>query len=446
MSSEYTLSNYVSLIRGTTYKGDLVNLPGPVLLGLASIQSDGGFRWGAFKTYGGECPAKITLKSGDLYVSLKDVTQSGDLLGSVARVPKQIKSGRLTQDTVKLELSGRAINPSYLYWMLRTPQYREYCRSRATGTTTLGLAREDFLAFPIADPKPEQDSLVELLEGIEERIELLAETNVTLEAIAQALFKSWFVDFDPVHANAGTQAPSLPPEIQALFPATFTDSPQGLIPEGWQICSVEDIAERVGMGPFGSNIKVSTFVESGIPVISGQHLKNYLVEDNSFNFVTEEHAQKLAKSCVHAGDVIFTHAGSIGQVSLLHRDSRYKKYVLSQRQFFLRCDPEKMAPEWMTYYFKSPSGQHQLLANTSQVGVPSIARPVSYLRSIQFVKPPIEIVGRFAEIVDALNSKTMGLRQQLNNLMQIRDTLLPRLISGQLRLPEAEQVVAAITD
>src|SRR5690606_12544424 len=121
--------------------------------------------------------------------------------------------------------------------------------------------------------------------------------------------------------------------------------------------------------------KVETFVSQGIPVISGQHLRQTLVEDSTFNFITDSHAAKLSNSCVSEGDVIFTHAGSIGQVALLHRHARFDRYVLSQRQFFLRCDKHKMRPEWITYYFRSVQGQHQLLANTSQVGVPSIARP-----------------------------------------------------------------------
>lgn len=85
-------------------------------------------------------------------MSLKDVTQSGDLLGSVARVPVDIKLGRLTQDTVKLDFNGKPISKSYIYWLLRTPLYREYCRARGTGTTTLGLSREDFLNFPVQAP------------------------------------------------------------------------------------------------------------------------------------------------------------------------------------------------------------------------------------------------------------------------------------------------------
>ena len=83
----------------------------------------------------------------------------------------------------------------------------------------------------------------------------------------------------------------------------------------WQLAKIGDIAERVAMGPFGSSIKVETFVPSGVPVISGQHLRGTKVDDKvGFNFVSESHAQRLRNANVQRGDVIFTHAGNIGQV------------------------------------------------------------------------------------------------------------------------------------
>jgi type I restriction enzyme S subunit len=165
------------------------------------------------------------------------------------------------------------------------------------------------------------------------------------------------------------------------------------------------------------------------------------MEDLSFNFITETHAEKLKNSCVVSGDVVFTHAGNIGQVSLIHEDAAYEKYVLSQRQFFLRCDETRMVPVWITYFFRSSHGQHLLLANASQVGVPSIARPVSYLRSIQLVVPPIRLLLRFAEVVDPLHKQVIANRTRIQSLSLLRDTLLPRLLSGQLRLPEAEALL-----
>ena len=97
-----TIGAYFTLQRGTTYKSRLLEQPGPVLLGLATIQRNGGFRSDSLRTYGGDSPEKLLVQPGELYVSLKDVTQSADLLGAVARLPVGYAPGRLTQDTVKL--------------------------------------------------------------------------------------------------------------------------------------------------------------------------------------------------------------------------------------------------------------------------------------------------------------------------------------------------------
>lgn len=232
--SHRTLGDYFILQRGTTYKSRLLGQPGPVLLGLATIQRNGGFRRDSLRTYGGGSPDKLLVLPGDLYLSLKDVTQSADLLGAVARLPRDHPPGRLTQDTVKLEPRRSDVPVDYLYWLLRTPQYRNYCRSHATGTTNLGLAREDFLAFPAPEPTPTQDRIVKTLDTLHDRIELSRQMNETLEAIAQALFKSWFVDFDPVRAKAEGRDTGLPKPVADLFPDSFQDSELGDIPTGWR--------------------------------------------------------------------------------------------------------------------------------------------------------------------------------------------------------------------
>jgi type I restriction enzyme S subunit len=167
MSSWLRLGDLVSIQRGTTYKSALLDQPGPVLLGLASIERNGGFKGRALRTYGGVSPDQLLVKPGEVYVSLKDVTQSADLLGSVARLPADSPIGRLTQDTVRLDLISEEINTDYLYWCLRTPQYRQYCRSHATGTTNLGLPRDDFLAFKIPAPTEERLALVGALGALD---------------------------------------------------------------------------------------------------------------------------------------------------------------------------------------------------------------------------------------------------------------------------------------
>ena len=185
----------------------------------------------------------------------------------------------------------------------------------------------------------------------------------------------------------------------------------------WPAKRIEDISEKVGMGPFGSSIKVETFVSEGVPIISGQHLHGFKLDDSvGYNYITAQHAEKLKGAIVHRGDIVFTHAGNIGQVAVITKDSQHENYVLSQRQFFLRCDPEKSDPEYIVAYFKSPEGRHKLLANTSQVGVPSISKPVTYLRSIEIPLPPLSEQRAIAHILGTLDDKIENNRKTAKTL------------------------------
>ncbi len=182
------LGDVVTIARGTTYKSALKGQPGPVLLGLGSIHRNGGFRGEKLETYGGDSPEKILVKPGELYASLKDVTQSADLLGAVARLPVDGPVGRLTQDTVRLDIKDKSFPADYLYWVLRTPQYRAYCRSHLTGTTNLGLPREDFLAFAFPEPDDHTVKLAATLSALDDKIESNQRIQSLSLSLARALF------------------------------------------------------------------------------------------------------------------------------------------------------------------------------------------------------------------------------------------------------------------
>lgn len=185
----------------------------------------------------------------------------------------------------------------------------------------------------------------------------------------------------------------------------------------WPTVRIEDIAEKIAMGPFGSNIKVETFVEIGVPVVSGAHLRGIHMYDGNFNFVTDEHAKKMKNSNVFRGDIIFTHAGNIGQVAYIPPNSQYERYVISQRQFYLRCDLSKAVPAFISYFFHSNEGQHKLLANASQTGVPSIARPSSYLKTIELSLPPLTEQRTIAHILGTLDDR-IDLNRRANETLE----------------------------
>lgn len=179
------LGDVITLARGTTYKSSLLSeTEGPILLGLGSIDREGGFKFGSWKHYPGKSDKRILLHPGDLYASLKDLTQACCLLGAVARVPNEINEGRLTQDTVKLEFGPNADKriKLYTYWSLRTPQYRSYCKAHATGTTNMSLSRSDFLAWELPAFSAQNDCLVQLFESIEQKRRLNDRLNDYLAA------------------------------------------------------------------------------------------------------------------------------------------------------------------------------------------------------------------------------------------------------------------------
>ena len=200
----------------------------------------------------------------------------------------------------------------------------------------------------------------------------------------------------------------------------------------WPVVTILDIAEKVAMGPFGSNIKVSTFVPKGVPIISGNHLRSYFLEEPEFNYITEEHAEHLKNSIVYTHDIVFTHAGNIGQVAIIPDGCKYKRYVLSQRQFYLRCNEAKVVPEFVLLFFHSASGQHELLSYANQTGVPSIAQPATNLKKILFKCPPIEMQLEWKVQVSPMIERYLNNRYENESLYSLRDYLLPKLMSGEI--------------
>ena len=179
---------------------------------------------------------------------------------------------------------------------------------------------------------------------------------------------------------------------------------------------VADLIDEIAMGPFGSNIKVSCFVDSGVPVLNGSNLEGFSLSEKAFRFVTKEKADSLNKANAHRGDIVITHRGTLGQIAFIPHDSRYDRYVISQSQFRVRCN-DKVLPEYLVYYFHTPIGQHKLLSNASQVGVPALARPSSTFQQIEVVLPELSIQKRVVEVISTIQKKIAN-NQELNDNLQ----------------------------
>lgn len=172
----------------------------------------------------------------------------------------------------------------------------------------------------------------------------------------------------------------------------------------FETMKIADLVSEISMGPFGSNIKVECFVEEGIPVLNGSNLDGFTLKEDSFRYVTEEKADSLGKANAHRGDVVITHRGTLGQIVFIPQDSLHDRYVISQSQFRVKCN-EKILPEYLVYYFHTRIGQHKLLSNASQVGVPALARASTTFQTIEIEVPDLESQRKIVRLLETIRQK-----------------------------------------
>lgn len=182
-------------------------------------------------------------------------------------------------------------------------------------------------------------------------------------------------------------------------------------------CLVSDLISDISMGPFGSNIKTDNYRESGIPYLNGSNVRSFELSEDAFHYVDVEKADSLRKAVAHRGDVIVTHRGTLGQISYIPQNSKYDRYVTGNSQFRLTCN-ERILPEYLVYFFHSPEGRNRLLSNSSQVGVPSLARPTSTFQQLKVNVPDLVTQHQVCSLLDSFQQKTDTSRSINDNLLE----------------------------
>lgn len=354
--------------------------------------------------------------------------------GDSAVVPAGLECA-IGQNLVILRSDGQRIYPRFLRWLLRGPDWWEQVdKFINVGAVFDSLKCREIPEFELTIPPLEaQKEIATVLGSIDARIELLRETNATLEAMAQALFKSWFVDFDPVHANAGTQTATLPPELQTLFPATFTETPQGPVPEGWSVVPFTETINVIGGGT--PKTSIVEYWGGDIPWFS---VVDAPAESDVFVIDTEKHITELglnnsSTKLLPAGTTIISARGTVGRLALVGRDM-----AMNQSCYGLRG---KYGDDYFTFFTTC-----RLVDALKQRSHGSVFDTITRdtLAGVSVVYPDKAAVSAFEDAVGSLMEKIKNNLQQAQTLATLRDTLLPRLISGQLRLPEAEAALAEV--
>ncbi len=299
-----------------------------------------------------------------------------------------------------------------------------------SGSTRPKLTQRDLKRIQVpCPPLVEQRRIAAILGALDDKIELNRKMSRTLEEMAQAIFKSWFIDFD------------------GHDPADLVASELGPIPRGWRAGRLTDL-QREGKyattaGPFGSKLTRKHYTAFGVPVIRGVNLgsSHGWFHDDGFVYVSEDHAATLKSNMAYAGDVLFTQRGTLGQVGLIPDDPRFPRYVLSQSQMKLTCSPS-VPPAFVYLLFSLPSTVDYIKSNAVASGVPHIN--LTFLRGFPVVVPDDRTLRRFGQLVTPLMRRITANTRENATLADLRDTLLPKLISGELHVPQAETAIEAV--
>ena len=297
----------------------------------------------------------------------------------------------------------------YLYYNIFSKKFIDYVNSIHTGSAIPHISQKQIEDYKILLPNLEtQRRIASILSSLDRKIELNNKINADLEEMAQAIFKNWFVDFEPFKDGK------------------FVDSELGMIPEGWKVGRLDEIADVVG-GSTPSKAKPEYYTQKGIAWLTPKDLSNHPAVYTSRGVIdiTEEGYNSTSTKLMPKGTILFTSRAPIGYISIAQND-------ICTNQGFKSLVPKKAGTCFLYCFLKyvTPEIENKSTGSTFKEASRSL------MKSLQVIMPEQKVFEEFEEIVSPLFARIESLEKESSRLSLLRDTLLPRLMSGELEVPE----------
>jgi type I restriction enzyme, S subunit len=319
------------------------------------------------------------------------------------------KDGNLTW----LKTSEAKVNSDFIYYWLTSSRAKQAIDEVTIGSTQQALTIVALKSLKLnLPPLPEQQAIAGILGALDDKIELNRRMNETLESMARAIFKSWFVDFDPVRAKMdGQQPPGMNSETAALFPDSFEEQDGEMAPKGWEVGRLDELLVlQRGFDLPKKNRKLGAY-----PV-----------------FAAGGHHGTHIEFKVNGPGVVTGRSGVLGNVYYVHEDFWPLNTTLWIKEF-------RASRPIHTYFFLQTMELERFNAGSA---VPTLNR--NHVHGVPVIVPPLEIVERFEDFSKPLFERIFHNKSKSQTLANLRDTLLPKLLSGELRVPEAEKQVEEV--
>lgn len=368
-------------------------------------------------------------KDGDLLFGRTSLTLEG--IGDCALLCQPRDTPIFESNLFRVRFDQSKADPRFFYYFFKSPQGKELIQSIAKQTAATSITATDLIGLDVPCPNlAEQHKVSGFLQALDDRITLLRETNATLEAIAQALFKSWFVDFDPVRAKAeGLEPEGINAATAALFPDSFEESELGLLPSGWLVKPVGDAVECIGGGtPDTKNPSYWEPTEHAWTTpkdLSGLQSPVLLSTERKLSTLG---LAKVSSGLLPAGTLLLSSRAPIGYLAIAQMP------IAVNQGYIAIPSGGELSPLYMLFWCRQNMEGIKARANGSTFM--EISKKA--FRPIPTLVPSAKVLDAFANVADPLFERLIENERQAQTLTKLRDTLLPRLISGQLRLPEVQ--------
>jgi len=376
---------------------------------------------------------------GDLLISMSGNRHDGSAHTWVGKVAYFNKPGHYFINqrvgALRPKKRGAEVDLKFAAYVLASMSYQEQFIAVATSSGgQANLSPTQILGAPLSLPDyADQCEIGRVISVLDDRIDLLRQTNTTLEAIAQALFKSWFVDFDPVRAKAeGREPEGMDAATAALFPSEFEESELGRIPKGWRASDVGSVVSCLGGGT-PSTKEVAYWDNPKHHWVTPKdmsRLQSPVLMDTE-RMVSDAGLQKISSGLLPEGTLLMSSRAPIGYLAIA-------KIPTAINQGFIAMPPGgKLPPVYLFFWTRRNMDEIEQRANGSTFMEISKAA----FRPIKLCVPSAAVVSAFTSIASPLIDRIAANEQQRTQLTNLRDTLLPRLISGKLRLPETDSLI-----
>ena len=349
-------------------------------------------------------------------------------IGSIGYCSSHHEPGLVSPDYVVFSCDQRRLDPEFLKYYIQSAKWQEWTEGSGVGSVRVRIYYRELARMPVTlPPVDEQRAIAHILGTLDDKIELNRQMNETLEAMARALFKSWFVDFDPVRAKTEGRDTGLPKPLADLFPDFFEDSELGEIPKGWQVGPILETARLLSGGTPKTDRE--EYWSGDIPWASAKDVSqcgdSFLVETErkiTVRGLNESATQLIPALC----SVVVARGATTGRMVVLGdpiaiNQTCYALATAIGTPFALYCHLREEIPNLV-------HAAHGSVFDTITT---------STFATSKVVIPPDRVFGEFERRVDPMFRRVMAGTKASRTLAVLRDALLPKLISGELRVKEA---------